>query len=215
MQLYRIEFGSLLSYSPRCNSESAQRSRTTMNALKDDEYVSSPPILMSDFVGAAIKANITHLPFAHLFQTNPILVPVPRSSLTRPGTLWVPQRLAKALVRRGLGKGVEECVKRVTPVRKSATSLAANRPKADEHYDSMAVQKVFPEPQEILLVDDIITRGATVMGAANKLAEAFPAAHIRVFAAMRTISPPDIFTDTMAPCIGTIELKGIDTFRRP
>jgi hypothetical protein len=168
-----------------------------MKALKDDEFVSDPPTLMSDFVGAAIKANIANFPSAHLFQTNPILVPVPRSSLMRPGTLWVPQRLAKALVRRGLGKGVEECLKRVTPLQKSATSLAADRPKALEHYDSMAVQKVFPEPQEILLIDDIITRGATVMGAANKLAEAFPATRIRVFAAMRTISPPDIFTDTM------------------
>lgn len=215
MNLSRIEFGSLLSYSPRCNSETAQRSRTTRTALKDDQVVSNPPILMSDFVGNVIRDNITNLPFAHFFETNPILVPIPRSSLMQSGTLWVPQRLAKALVRRGLGKDVEECLKRTTPLRKSATSLASDRPKTFEHCNSMEVQKVFPEPLEILLIDDIVTRGAAVLGAANKLAEAFPAARIRALAAMRTISPPDIFTDIMAPCIGTIELRGIDAFRRP
>jgi len=31
-------------------------------------------------------------------------------------------------------------------VRKSATSQGADRPKAIEHYNSMEVQKVFPEP---------------------------------------------------------------------
>jgi hypothetical protein len=215
MRLSRIEFGSLLSYSPRGNSEAAQRSRTTMKALKDDEFVSDPPVLMSDFIADTIRTNIKSLPFAHFFETEPVLVPAPRSSLMRPGTLWVPQRLAKALVRRGLGKSFEECLKRVTPLPKSATSLAANRPKAIEHYHSMVVQKVFPEPREILLVDDIITRGATVIGAANKLAEAFPAARIRVFAAMRTISPPDIFGDTMDPRVGMIELRNTETFRRP
>jgi predicted amidophosphoribosyltransferase len=126
-----------------------------------------------------------------------------------------PTTSCKALVSRGLGKGVEECLNRMTPLRKSAKSLAADRPKAHEHYASMEVQKVFPEPHEILLVDDIVTRGATAIGAANKLAEAFPRARIRLFAAMRTISPPDTFTDTMAPCIGTIEIRGVDAFRRP
>lgn len=138
MRLSRIEFSALYSYSPRCNSEAAQRSRTAMNALKDDEFVSNPPILMSDFIATTVKGSIDNLPFAHFFASNPILVPIPRSSLMRPGTLWVPQRLAKALVRMGLGKAVEECLKRAIPLRKSATSLAANRPKAFEHYASMS-----------------------------------------------------------------------------
>lgn len=215
LHISKIEFGALLSYSPKCISEAAQRSRTAMRALKDDQFVSTPPILMSDFIGAAIRANLSNLPFAHFFEKNPILVPIPRSSLTKPGTLWVPQRLARALVSRGLGSSVEECLKRVTPLRKSATSFSADRPKAFEHYSSMEVQKMFPEPQDILLIDDIVTRGATSLGAANKLAEAFPDAHIRVFSAMRTISPPDTFIDTMAPCTGSIELRGVESFRRP
>lgn len=78
---------------------------------------------------------------------------------------------------------------------------------------SRCVQEVFPEPDEILLVDDVITRGATLLGAANRLAEAYPKAHIRAFAAMRTISPPNVFASTHNPVIGTIELVVNDTFR--
>jgi predicted amidophosphoribosyltransferase len=186
-----------------------------MRALKDEEVLRERKILMSEFMGDLIKDNLSNLPFSKLFTVNPILIPTPRSSLMQPGTLWVPQRLAHAFVRRGLGKGIEECLKRIKAVRKSATSQASGRPKTFEHYQSMEVQKIFPEPTEILLIDDIITRGATVLGATNKLAEAFPKAHICVFATMRTISPPDLFRTTFDPCIGHIELRGMDTFRRP
>jgi predicted amidophosphoribosyltransferase len=186
-----------------------------MRALKNDEFILNPPILMSDFIADVIKRDLAKLPFAHYFETNPILVPTPNSSLTRPGTLWVPQRLANALVRKGLGKAVVEFLVRVTPLQKAATSLAANRPKAAQHYTSMEVQKGLSEPDEILLVDDVVTRGATLLGAANKLADAFPKARIRVFAVMRTISHPAAFVATYYPCIGTIKLVGDETFRQP
>lgn len=217
-RLSRIEFGSFLTYSPRGTTDPELRSRTMMRALKDDQVITNlpnPPVLMSDTVCDAIKKDIESLPFSHFFNANTILVPTPRSSLIKTGTLWVPQRFANALKRKGLGRSVEECLQRVTPVRKAAASNAADRPKAADHYDSMLVQKIFPEPEDILLVDDVITRGATLLGATNRLVDAFPNAQIRVFAAMRTISPPDIFRNVRAPCTGTVELKGNDTFRRP
>lgn len=215
MRLSTIEFGSLLSYSPRGTSDAEKRSRTTMRLLKGDEFVLKPPILMSSFISDVIKRDFAKLPFAHYFETNPILVPTPNSSLTRPGTLWVPQRLASALVQRGLGKDVVECLKRVTPLQKAATSLAEDRPKAAQHYASMQVQKMLSEPEEILLIDDVVTRGATLLGAANKMADAFPSARIRAFAAMRTISRPSDFVATYDPQMGTIELVGNGTLRRP
>lgn len=217
MHISKIEFGSLLSYSPHGNSNTQCSSRTVMRALKNDEYVDvgSNQILMSDYIADGLKGDITKLPFADYFKMNPILVPTPNSSLSKSGTLWVPQRLARSLVRKGLGKKVVECLNRVTPLPKSATSLAANRPKASEHYDSMEVEKILFEPDEILLVDDVITRGATLLGAANKLADAFPNARIRAFTAMRTISTPQDFVKINDPCIGTITLVGDNTFRDP
>jgi len=215
MKITWIEFGSYLTYSPKCNSDLAKASRTAMKALKDDEILPNLQIPTSEFLANSIGDNLGKLPFANLFASNPVLVPTPRSSLVRPDTLRVPQRLANALARRGLGSRVEACLNRFKAVRKSATSQGADRPKAIEHYNSMEVQKVFPEPAEILLIDDIVTRGATTLGSVNRLAEAFPHARIRVFAAMRTISPPDVFQSLIDPCLGHIELRGIDTFRRP
>jgi len=43
-------------------------------------------------------------------------------------------------------------------------------------------------PASIVLIDDILTRGHTFLGAAWRLHEAFPETKIVAFAAMRTIS---------------------------
>jgi hypothetical protein len=218
MRLSSIDFGSLLSYSPRGTSRDESLSRNFRKALKGDEYVADPlnqPKLMSDVVAEWIEKEYTSLPFANYFTNKPILVPTPSSSLMKRDTLWVPQRLAKAMVNRGFGQSVVECLDRVTAVRKAATSLASDRPKAAEHYSTMAVQKELSEPNEILLIDDVVTRGATLLGAANKLADAFPNTKIRAFAAMRTISPPSTFHAIHDPCVGTINLSGTETFRRP
>ena len=71
----------------------------------------------------------------------------------------------------------------------------------------MTVQKILDEPEEILLVDDIITRGSTLLGAANKLADAFPNTRIRAFAFMRTITNPSEFESIVKPCTGNITLR--------
>ncbi len=216
MRLSTIEFGSLLSYSPHGSSEEALNSKDNMMALKTDQRVRDPPILMSELIAQTIQRNIMELPFSSFFSSKPILVPTPSSSLTKPGTLWVPDRLAKALVGRGLGQNVVQCLERVRALPKAAISAAANRPKATEHYNSMAVQKILSEPEEIILVDDVVTRGATLIGAANKLADAFPKAHITAFVAMRTISNPKEFGKIYSPVRGIIELQPSgETFRRP
>lgn len=105
----------------------------------------------------------------------------------------VPERLAIALVNIGLGEKVSSCLERAKPLRKSHTSSNANRPKAHEHYETMAVQKELSEPDEILLIDDFITRGSTFIGAANRLRDAFPNANIRAFAGIKTITNPEKF----------------------
>jgi hypothetical protein len=87
MDLLTIEYGSLLSYSPRGESEMEGLSKTVMRSLKNDHYISNPPILMSDYISNSIKETMSNLPFAHFFTDNLILVPIPKSSLMNPGTL--------------------------------------------------------------------------------------------------------------------------------
>jgi predicted amidophosphoribosyltransferase len=134
----------------------------------------------------------------------------------KPNTLWVPERIATALASAGLGKSVVSCLIRTRAVQKAASSSPSERPTAEQHYESISVQGSLSKPDEILLVDDVVTRGATLMGAANRLSDAFPKCHIRAFVAMRTISNQHEFENVYAPCTGTIDLHETgDTFRRP
>lgn len=62
MKISKVEFGSLLTYSPRGNSTEHFKSRTVMRNLKNDEVLQSG-ILMSENIARAIKKNskIIHL----------------------------------------------------------------------------------------------------------------------------------------------------------
>jgi predicted amidophosphoribosyltransferase len=216
MDLSRLEFGALLTYSPRGDSLEIRHSRDVMIALKRDGFVGNPQILMSEWIAQTIQRKIAALPFASFFQQNTILVPTPKSSLMQPDTLWVPERIATALVRTGMGKNVASCLARAKPVPKAAFCAPRDRPTALNHYESISVQGSLSTPGEILLVDDVVTRGATLIGAANRLADVFTQSHIRAFAAMRTISNPYEFEKEYDPCVGTIDLwESGDTFRRP
>ena len=190
-----------------------------MLAIKQDTYGGDPPILMSERIARAVQDNKASLPFAYFFQPETVLVPVPKSSLTLRDTLWVPMRIATAMAKNGVGSQVDPCLVRTTAVRKAASSKASERPKPKDHFASLSVQRRIsgPAPQQILLVDDIITRGSTLLGAANRLADAFPSARIRAFGAMTTISDPTDFVSLSKPLIGSIQYRPSkeDTIRTP
>lgn len=219
MHLTRLEFGSLLSYTPRGSSDEIQKARDVMLTIKSDGFIDQPPIQMSHWIGSTIQKNVKSLPFASFFDQETSLVPVPRSSLMKPDTLWVPDRIASALVEKRLGKEVVQCLVRETPVPKAAWSDSSERPTPSRHFETIAVQGSIedPPPQKLVLVDDIVTRGATLLGSANRLLEAFPKARVRAFAAMRTISVPSEFVNLYDPQSGTIEYRAWidDTLRRP
>lgn len=213
MKISEVEFGSLLTYTPRGKLTEHFRSRTVMRNLKNDGVLQSG-ILMSSTIAQSIKREFRNYPFSDYFNENTILIPTPKSSLPQKDDLWVPQRITSALTNSNLGRN-EECLYRSIALPRSSTSLASDRPKAFQHYNSMEVKELLFDPKEIVLIDDVITRGATALGAVNKLADAFPNARIRVFAVMRTISNADEFSEIIQPCIGTIRLSGENTFREP
>jgi predicted amidophosphoribosyltransferase len=187
-----------------------------MLAVKSDSFVGDPPILMSNWIARTLSQNISELPFGSFFQQGTVLVPVPKSSLMRPNTLWVPSRIASAIFGVGLAERVSTCLSRIKAVPKAATSHPKERPKPADHYKSISVQKSMVSPEKILLIDDVITRGSTLLGAANRLSDVFPNTPIHAFAAVRTINSPQEFSQIFDPCIGkvTLRLSG-DTIRRP
>ena len=213
MEITKIDFGSLLTYTPRGNQTKHHESKAIMRKLKNDAVLQSGN-LMSSLIAQDIRNKLDGYPFSDYFNETTMLIPTPKSSMLQKDGLWVPQRITSALENNGLGIN-EECLIRNTPLPTSSRVSASDRPKAFQHYESMEVRESLLHPREIVLVDDVITRGATALGAVNKIKEAFPNANIRVFAAMRTISNSDDFSGFFDPCTGNIKLVGVNTIRRP
>lgn len=215
MLLSELEFGSYLTYSPRGKSDLAKRSKNIMISLKSERSIGNPPKFMSEFVIDRIKESLDQMPFKHFFNENVSLVPVPKSSLMQPNELWVSEKIAKALSKQTFGE-FYPCLKRIKPVQKAAYAVpSSKRPKAIEHYNSIGCQQLVHRPKEIVLIDDIITRGSTLLGCASKVKEIFPDVPIRAFAVIRTISDPDDLIKIEYPCVGIITLSGNDTIRKP
>ena len=69
---------------------------------------------------------------------------------------------------------------------------------------------------KILVVDDVVTRGSTLLACASLLAARFPEAEIRAFAVVRSVSNPQEFVGMLQPVAGAISLRPQgDTLRRP
>ncbi len=203
----QVEFASLLSYAPRGDSPTADQSRNLRTALKQGFLVGDPPTPVSTWVADYIRQRQPSLPaLSSVFGSSPVLVPVPKSALHRPGSLWVPDQLSSALVAAGLGARVARLLRRTTAIAKAATSVPSERPTALTHYQTLSVQSELAPPHAIVLVDDIVTTGAALLGSANRVMEAYPGASVRGFAALRTVSSPLDFEGIVRPVSGWIRL---------
>ena len=208
-------YASYLSYTPRPQSKEQQFSKDVTLMLKNDEMWRGALISTAEHIIWQMAKKMERLPLHDFFRNKPVMVPMPPSSLQKPGSLWVSRCIFSALVRNNLGIRAVECLKRIRAVPKSSYSLPAERPRAINHYDSLGVETVH-EADEILIIDDVITRGASMMGAANRLAAIFPDAKIRGFAIIRTVSRSEEFRAMEDPQIGSIILDANgETFRRP
>jgi predicted amidophosphoribosyltransferase len=176
---------------------------------------------LPSYAGVVRELTTRHDTFAELFTADAVLVPVPGSdpSATR---VWAAERLAVALHGVLLGKCVWLGVRRRFPVRKSATALNADRPTSQQHYDSLSVPHLsargtshYSAPQRIVLIDDVITKGRTIMAAAARLHEALPDADIRAFALVRTMGFLGDVSQFLEPCTGFVRWGGGDARREP
>lgn len=211
----RVVVGSLLAYTPRPVTDEGSKARNLMYALKNDQRSGSPPRPLSEVVAQYLALHLDRLPFSDLFGPDTLAVPVPKSSLTRPGSLWVPFNLATAFHAVGLVTAFSACARRTKAIRKAATSPISERPTALEHFDSIQIVGGLLPAARFLLVDDVVTRGATIIGVASRLAEAYPGAEIKAFAAIRTVSNPAEFVTARTPAVEVISLEGSQSFRRP
>lgn len=208
LRLTHFEFASLLSYTPRPAGSPGQQSKNLMLALKTGRVTGSPPLPVPTQIAEYLRRNLGGIAtLTRFLSPGSVLVPVPKSSLHRKGSLWVPLQIAEALVRVGLGERVATLLNRTEAIPKAASSRPSERPSALRHFQSIAVQQELTPISDILLVDDLVTRGDALMGCANRLFESYPHVRVKAFAAMRTISNESEFRRTMDPVTGWIELQ--------
>jgi predicted amidophosphoribosyltransferase len=210
-----VAFASCYVYSPSGSCPSSERSRLLRALLKggDERFMFKYAVRVRQQASECSA-------LAGFFDASDVLVPVPGSKPRMPADsrgMSVTEHLATALVREGLGQCAWAGLQRVCAVNKSATAAAGERPTVGKHYDSFAIECVnqFPGEAQIVLIDDVVTRGRTLLAAATRLHEAFPRARIRAFALLRTMGlVPDV-DQLLDPCVGEIRWKSGDAHRNP
>ncbi len=155
-------------------------------------------------------------PLAGFFGASDVLVPVPGCAPHVEGGLWPAGHLAIALVNAGLGGAAWTGLRRVRAVRRSATASPGDRPTVGLHYESFVIERrPAAPPDRIVLIDDVVTKGRTLLAAATRVHEAFPRAEIRAFALVRTMGLVTGVEQLLDPCRGEIRWRAGDAHRSP
>jgi hypothetical protein len=199
-----ISCASWLVYATRATDQNAKRVLNVILKIKTDRVDAASGIPLVRLVIERIASRLASDARA-VFGGKPMLVPVPGSGLTKPHTVWPSRRLCEELVGQGLGDGVTAIVSRTIAVPKSAGSVA--RPTLDQHVRSFTVQPNLTPPSRLLVVDDVVTSGTTIMACAIKLSLAFPGVPVSGFALARVQSTgnPD---RVLEPLIERVTLAG-------
>jgi predicted amidophosphoribosyltransferase len=154
-------------------------------------------------------------PLAGFFGAADVLIPVPGSSPHAAGGLWAAEHLAAALVNEGLGRLAWSGLRRVRAVRKSSTAAPGKRPTVNLHYESFFLERPAIPLERIVLIDDVVTKGRTLLAAASRVQEALPCAQIRAFALIRTMGLIPEVQRLLDPCKGEIRWRAGDAHRSP
>lgn len=205
-----VAYASCYVYSPTGAGAVCERSRLLRAMLK-----SVDPNFMLKYASRVRQQAAGSPPLAGFFDATDVLIPVPGSAPHIAGDLWAAEHLAVALVNAGLGGAAWCGLHRVRAVRKSATAAPPDRPTVSVHYESFCIEQLAVAPERIVLIDDVVTKGRTLLAAASRVRDAFPAAQIRAFALLRTMGLIAGVQQLLDPCNGEIRWKAGDAHRSP
>ena len=205
-----VRYAAAYAYSPRGQSEMSVNSRKIRDLVK-----SADPGALKSIAKRVLEGFHGGL-FPGFFGPDVTLVPIPgRAPIKDQGSLWVAERICNALLAAGLGCEVWPAIRRIHAVQKSAFAAPGGRPDLQTHIDSLRVAAGFPPTTKLLLVDDFVTKGRTILAAAMVLRRAIPSAQVQAFAVVRTMGlVPDV-EKIRWPIVGEIQSIGDDASRIP
>jgi hypothetical protein len=204
-----VAFASCYVYSPAGESAICARSRLLRSLLKegDERFMFKYAVrVRQQMEPAAVLAGF--------FLSCDVLVPLPRSA-TKVGGTWAAAELARALIEAGVGSATWPGLRRISAVAKSATAAKGWRPSVARHFDSFRLEPLQICPRRVVLIDDVITRGRTLLAAAARVREALPNTQIRAFALLRTMALISDLSHLLEPCRGEIRWMRGDAHRTP
>jgi len=207
-----VAFASCYVYAPSGECEVAAKSRSLRSIIKAAE-----PAVVPLYARRVMRQAHLMPSLAEFFRATDVLVPVPACEPSPVSRAYLPDRLAEALVAEGLATSAWKGLLRIHAVTRSATAAPGRRPTVLAHYDSLSVVRGadVPDDARLLLIDDVVTRGRTLLAAAMRLQEAFPQARITAFALLRTVGFKNHLEALLEPCIGRIGWRAGDARRNP
>jgi predicted amidophosphoribosyltransferase len=207
-----LDFASCYVYAPCGACAVSARSRSLCAMIKALE----PPLVPVYARRVMRQAHLMPV-LAEFFRAIDVLIPIPASEPSGPNRDYLPDRLAAAFVAEGLASSAWKGLRRVRAVAKSATAAPGRRPTVLAHYESLSVVPGanLPDDARLLLIDDVVTKGRTLLAAAMRLHEAFPQARISAFALLRTLGFKDRLEGLLEPCVGRIGWRAGDAHRNP
>jgi hypothetical protein len=207
---YRVAFGALYVYSPKGPDEVSEQSRLLCNRVKQGSAK------WLKHYAARVHEQARHeRSFCGFFDPGAVLIPIPKGGTSMRTSDWVARELALAIKSTGLAGSVWTGLHRVTPVARSSAAWMWERPTVIQHYESFDVMRAVTPPTEVVLIDDVVTKGRTLVAAAMRLHEVFPQAQIRAFALVRTMGLILDVQRLIDPCQGEIRWDGEEAHREP
>jgi predicted amidophosphoribosyltransferase len=175
---------------------------------------SRDPRWLPHYAGFVYRNSLSNPCLAALFARDAVLVPVPGSARSG-NTPWAAYQLAVALSEVGFALPIWTGLRRQYAVTKSATAPRAARPTVHQHYDSFTVVPTTSPPRKVVLIDDVITKGRTLLAAAARLRAELPLSDVRGFALIRTEGFVDRIKHLEESCHGVVRWAGGDARREP
>lgn len=160
-------------------TEKSKRLNGLVFALKDAGEVSDDKRSMS---AALAFATSVHSSIGNWVTSETVWLPLPGSGVSAGSRADEKTVLFAAELAKRFGGRVDLGLVRTTAVNSSHRGTTAQRPTVQAHRDSLAVKTKLPPAAQVILVDDVLTRGNTVAGAALLLADIGAAGTVRLVA---------------------------------